>query len=181
MMNATTDHVAKLLQERNLFGKYRGQVTQVGDGDNLGQIKVTIPTVYGRNVESPWCDPVLPFGGAQHGFAFLPEVKDGVWIEFEGGDVSHPIWSGCFWAKDQIPSGVATDVRMIASSHGHQIVLDDDNDELRLEHGGGPSLVPGRRISITLQVGGQEAGAVERAGSASTTARSRSEMMPGQI
>ena len=27
----------------------------------------------------------------------------GVWIEFEGGDVSYPIWTGCFWRDGEAP------------------------------------------------------------------------------
>ena len=28
----------------------------------------------------------------------------GVWIEFEGGDVSYPIWTGCYWRDGELPS-----------------------------------------------------------------------------
>ena len=43
------------------------------------------------------------------GIAFLPEVGSGVWIEFEGGDVSYPIWVGCYWREGELPSSVEAD------------------------------------------------------------------------
>ena len=48
--------------------------------------------------------PSLPFAGPMHGLALLPEVSDGVWIEFEGGDPPRPIWSGCWWRATSAPS-----------------------------------------------------------------------------
>lgn len=147
------DHLARTLLRQHglLFGKYRGKVTKVGTGEDLGRIKAYIPSVLGENVESVWIEPAVPFAGKKHGFAFLPEKDDGVWIEFEAGSSSRPIWTGFYWGKDQIP-GVATDkVRAIATSHGHQVVLDDDKDEIRIEHGNGPKIVIGKD-SITIQV-----------------------------
>jgi hypothetical protein len=44
---------------------------------------------------------------------------------------------------------------VIATSHGHQVVLDDDKDELRLVHGNGPSIVIGKD-AITIKVGGKQ-------------------------
>ena len=32
------------------------------------------------------------------GLYAIPEPESGVWVEFEGGDPSFPIWTGCFWA-----------------------------------------------------------------------------------
>jgi len=152
------DHMARALMRQHglWFGKYRGEVTVVGTGKDLGKIKATVPTVYGvdkdrKPVESVWIEPVVPFAGNKHGFAFMPEKGDGVWIEFEGGDSSKPLWTGCFWAKDQMPKAASDKVRVIATSHGHQIVLDDDKDEIRIEHGKGPSIVM-TKDSITIKV-----------------------------
>jgi uncharacterized protein involved in type VI secretion and phage assembly len=84
--------------------------------------------------------PCLPFAGAGHGLALIPEVGDGVWIEFEGGDLSRPIWSGCWWAQSQRPAPDGNLQRLLSTSAGHQILLDEDADEIRLEHPGGASL-----------------------------------------
>ena len=47
--------------------------------------------------------PCVPYAGPNVGFAFLPEVGSGVWIEFEGGDVSYPIWVGGYWREGEVP------------------------------------------------------------------------------
>ncbi|HTL32361.1 MAG TPA: hypothetical protein VL326_04525, partial [Kofleriaceae bacterium] len=52
---------------------------------------------------------------------------------------------------DQIPEDASEKVRVIATSHGHQLVLDDDADEIRIEHGNGPSIVIAKD-SITITV-----------------------------
>jgi hypothetical protein len=37
------------------------------------------------------------------GFYAVPQFGTGVWIEFEAGDPSRPVWSGCWWGAAQIP------------------------------------------------------------------------------
>ena len=103
---------------RNRFyGKYRGTVTQV-DAPTM-RIKAKIPSVLAGQ-ESGWCVACVPYAGKQVGFAFLPEVGTGVWIEFEGGDVSYPIWTGCYWRKDEPPddaAAAAVEIADIAVGH----------------------------------------------------------------
>jgi hypothetical protein len=69
------------------FGKYRGLVQDVEDPETLGRLRAQVPEVYG-DADSPWAFPVVPFAGPNHGLVLLPEVGDGVWIEFEAGDRS---------------------------------------------------------------------------------------------
>jgi phage baseplate assembly protein gpV len=137
--------------EAHRFGKYRGVVARVGTGSELGLITALVPEVLGEE-ETGWARPAVPFAGAGHGFVALPEPDDGVWIEFEAGDVSKPIWSGCWWADGEIPDPAGDKTRVFATSNGHKLVLDEDGDELRIEHGGGPSIVL-TASDITLAVG----------------------------
>jgi len=65
-----------------------------------------------------WCAPCVPYAGPQVGFLMLPEVGSGVWIEFEAGDVSFPIWTGCYWSVGEVPSSAAADVKTIITSAG---------------------------------------------------------------
>jgi acid phosphatase family membrane protein YuiD len=55
----------------------------------------------------------------------LPEVGSCVWIEFEGGDVSYPIWAGMFWASGDIPSQASATVKAVITAGG-SIALDDN-------------------------------------------------------
>ena len=95
------------------FGKYRGVVVDV-DASTM-RVKASVPAVLG-GVSSGWCAPCVPYAGPQVGFFMLPDIGSGVWIEFEGGDVSFPIWTGCYWSSGDIPSAAATDTQ----NHHHR-------------------------------------------------------------
>ena len=105
------------------YGKYRGVVTDVDAGTM--RIKASIPSVLG-GVTSGWCSPCVPYAGPKVGFVMLPEKGSGVWIEFEGGDVSFPIWTGCYWNSGDIPDGVSADKKSIVTKAGS---LHFDNEE----------------------------------------------------
>ena len=74
------DHV-----KHRFYGKYRGIVTDV-DASTM-RIKASVPAVL-PTTPTGWAMPCVPYAGPQVGFLMLPEVGSGVWIEFEGGDVS---------------------------------------------------------------------------------------------
>ncbi len=105
------------------FGKYRGTVTDV-DATSL-RIKAKVPSVLADQATG-WCEPCVPYAGKGVGMAFLPEVGAGVWIEFESGDVSYPIWVGCYWRDGEQPSDAAPAVKTIVTKSGHKLLFDDD-------------------------------------------------------
>jgi len=121
------------------FGKYRGIVTDVDDPSNQCRIKATVTSVLGE-ATSGWALPAAPFAGDQHGMVMLPKVGSGVWIEFEAGQLDHPIWSGAWWAAGQRPEPQGNGIRVIVSEHGHRVILDDEGDEVKLVHAGGPEI-----------------------------------------
>jgi uncharacterized protein involved in type VI secretion and phage assembly len=131
-----TEAILMELVERTrnrFYGKYRGTVTKVETG-KLGRIKATVPAVLG-DLETGWCMPCVPYAGKKAGIAFLPEEGAGVWIEFEGGDVSYPIWTGCYWHQDELPDRVKPDVKVIKTPGNQQIILDDKNHKLTVIDG----------------------------------------------
>ena len=114
---------------RNRFyGKYRGTVSEVGDD---GRIKAYVPAVLGDHTTG-WCMPCLPYAGDQACIAFLPEENAGVWIEFEGGDVSYPIWVGCYWHTGEMPDRVAPQVKVIRTPEDQEIVIDDKDHKITI-------------------------------------------------
>jgi uncharacterized protein involved in type VI secretion and phage assembly len=135
------------------YGKYRGTVTDV-EQPGRGRIKATVPAVLGDQ-PTGWCDPCVPYAGNNVGIAFLPAVGTGVWIEFEGGDVSYPIWSGCYWRDGEIPSDVAPGAMVIRTASGHQIVLDDNESSLKITDANGNSVsLDGSGITFQAANGG---------------------------
>ena len=96
------------------YGKYRAKVLKVDKSTK--KIKVKCEDIYG-DYESPWCTPCIPFieitsksttkeagdpshthkveiKPTQHEINLLPKVGDNVWIEFEQGIITKPIWCG---------------------------------------------------------------------------------------
>ena len=136
------------------YGKYRGLVSDVDDPEKMGRIKAQVPEVLQEAV-SPWALPAAPFAGASHGLVLIPEVGDGVWIEFEAGDPSRPIWTGGWWGPGEFPAPGDVKVRALVTTVGHQFVLDDDKKEIHLLHSGGAELKM-TDDEVTLTIGQSE-------------------------
>ena len=106
------------------FGKYRGAVTGNLDPMQQGRLQVTVPQVLGSG-QIAWAMPCVPFGGSGVGLYAIPPVGANVWVEFEGGDPSHPVWTGVFWAQGEVPVTPATpDTKVLRTAHS-RLVLDD--------------------------------------------------------
>lgn len=148
--------IADLVQrvEQKYYGKYRGIVVENNDPKKLGRLKVKVPSVLGKEVVTGWAMPCVPYGGAENrGFFFIPEIKSGVWVEFEEGDLEFPIWSGTYWAEPggstEIPKNNNSDGneespgespparKIIKTEKGLTIQLEDaNNQEMILIHNG---------------------------------------------
>jgi uncharacterized protein involved in type VI secretion and phage assembly len=114
------------------YGRYRGIVTDNEDEKNLGRLKARVPEVLG-NVETGWALPAAPFAGDGVGLFSVPPPGSGVWIEFEAGDVSRPIWSGCWWGDGQLPDQATPAIRVLKTVSGHTITLDDTDGSEKVE------------------------------------------------
>jgi len=76
----------------------------------------------------------------------VPAVGAGVWIEFEAGDPSRPIWSGCWWADNQLPSdqdgnSATTDYSILRSEGGLMVVLNDSGPTIAVSDKNGSNLL----------------------------------------
>ena len=91
-----------LVRERRFWGKYRGVVTDDSDPLAKGRLRARVPAVLGDE-PSGWALPCVPYLGSGEGPALAPPVGSGVWIEFEEGDLSRPIWVGCMRADGSHP------------------------------------------------------------------------------
>ena len=147
------DQLVELSEWRNehYYGIYRGTVESVEEGDNLGIISVKIPDVFGPDHTLSRVRPCSPFAGDKHGFVAIPEPGDGVWIQFEAGKTSLPVWIGFWWASGEIPEPKGKLVRSFITTKGHKFVLDDDADEVTLLHSGGAEMkMTGSDVTITI-------------------------------
>ncbi len=143
MVQDLIDHV-----RQRFYGKYRGVVTDV-DASTM-RIKASVPSVLPRT-PTGWCAPCVPYAGPQVGFVMLPDIGSGVWIEFEGGDVSFPIWTGCYWNSGDIPSAASTTVKSIITSAGN-LSFDNGAGSVTLQDAGSDSVAI-KASSITISAG----------------------------
>ena len=121
-MNANlADELLERIRNR-FYGKYRGIVIDI-DTTTL-RIKASVPSVLGIQ-PTGWCRHCVPYAGPSVGMVFLPDIGSGVWIEFEGGDVSYPIWTGCYWHDGEMPSDAAPKVKAIVTAGKFKILIDD--------------------------------------------------------
>jgi hypothetical protein len=130
----TDEIVARLIErvEGRHYGKYRGHVSNNSDPNNLGRLKATVPRLLGPE-ETGWALPAFIYGGqSEQGLFAVPDVGAGVWIEFEGGDLSYPIWSGTWYTNGAIPESAQPGQKVFKTSSGHKIVLDDDGGTLEI-------------------------------------------------
>ena len=127
------------------YGKYRGIVTDNQDPNNLGRLKARVPEVLG-DVETGWALPSLPYSGDGSGSYTVPEPGAGVWIEFEAGDVSRPIWTGCWWGTGQLPknkAGTAATpaMKIVRSEQGLMVTMDDDGQTIHVSDKNGQNML----------------------------------------
>ena len=139
-------------QTSQYYGKYRGIVTNNQDPKNLGRIKARVPEVL-QDVETGWALPCAPYSGNGSGLYAVPEPGAGVWLEFEAGDVSRPVWSGCWWGENQLPkneSGTAATppLKIIRSEKGLMVTMDDNGQTITLSDERGSNL-----LTIKVQQG----------------------------
>jgi uncharacterized protein involved in type VI secretion and phage assembly len=139
------------------YGKYRGTVTDNRDPRNQGRIKAKIPEIL-ADVESGWALPCTPYAGSKTGLHAVPPLGAGVWLEFEAGDVSRPIWVGCWWGSDTLPTdesgtGATPDMKILRSEQGLLLALHDDSQTIAISDSSGANIlkIEVRQGQITLQ------------------------------
>ena len=91
----------------SFYGKFRGTVSTNDDPQRMGRLQALVPAVWG-NAPGPWAMPCVPMAGLNAGVFAVPPVGAGVWVEFEGGDPTLPIWAGGYWgsAAEMPPSSL---------------------------------------------------------------------------
>lgn len=154
-MEETVIRLARYIDEKR-FGKFRAVVVDNKDPQKRGRLKLLIPSVL-ADQESDWALPCLPYGGMdQQGMFFVPEIDSQVWIEFEEGDISRPIWVGTFWQKEGDPPEDAAKeeptTRLFRTKSGHILQFDDEDGEerFRLFHPADAEMLIDKNGTISL-------------------------------
>jgi uncharacterized protein involved in type VI secretion and phage assembly len=106
------------------LSKYRGTVENNIDPMQMGRIQVSVPSVLGEGRMS-WAMPCVPYAGSGVGFFAIPPVGANIWVEFEGGNLDYPIWSGCFWGVGEVPAMPAIAEMKVLKTDMGTITLND--------------------------------------------------------
>ncbi len=131
------------------YGKYSGFVTDNADDQKMGRVKVQVPSVFGTTMEVlAWpCFPAMHF--------YVPPVGAKVWVEFEAGDISHPLWVGQWYPQGTAPAPAQIDPpdnRVLQTPSGHTIeILDKDGEEkILIKHKGNAFFSIDKDGSVTI-------------------------------
>ena len=140
------------------YGLYRGIVIDREDPEARGRVRIKIPAIgHVEDADVPLGVWALPCQSGQsvgesrelHGFVYVPNLGDQVFVMFEKGITSNPVYIGGWAPHNGASRGsfTTTDVMGIRTKSGHV---------LRFEDGGGVRLsrgVDGEETSTLLSLG----------------------------
>ncbi|MGE3620673.1 MAG: phage baseplate assembly protein V [Acidimicrobiia bacterium] len=112
-----------------LYGKYPGVVAEIDRPEGLGWIDVTMPTLF------PGQDPVTARPCFPPGHFWVPPIGAHVWVEFEAGEPSSPIWVGTWEPEGTVVEEARKSPptsRVIHTPSGHVVEFSDKEGEERI-------------------------------------------------
>ena len=143
------EQLADALERTRLYGAYPATVTDIGDPDSQGRVKVKLPWMPdneggGYDV---WARLATLMAGGERGTWFVPDVGDEVLVLFEGGDARRPYVVGALWNGGDAPpeqmDGAGNNYKKsIVSRRDIRITLDDTEggETLTLKTPGGQTI-----------------------------------------
>lgn len=108
---------------RSFYGKYRGEVIENVDPEFRGRVIPLVEEV--APFPLGWAMPCVPYAGEGVGFYAIPPIGAKIWVEFEGGNPSKPIWVGCFWELEQAPLVTPEPTMVILKTMSTTLILND--------------------------------------------------------
>ena len=158
-MDHTLETLIDSLPQRDttrFFGKYRGLVMTNVDPLNMGRLQAMVPEVLGETPSS-WASPCTPYAGTGAGQFTMPAIGAGVWIEFEAGDPSRPIWTGSWWASGELPmdekgTQVQFNTKILRTDFGLMLAMDDVGQTITLSDAAGLNLMTIKVLEGTIRI-----------------------------
>lgn len=129
------------------YGIYRAQVVDNADEQARGRLRLFVPALGHSSdedvPESIWALPTGMASGADdaktHGFQFIPDVGDNVWVMFEDGQPHLPIYftgwpSTAKGEESTIDKGPSA--KGFFTKTGHRVELDDESGGVLIQRAG---------------------------------------------
>ena len=147
------------MAENKYFGLYQGVVTNIEDPEKRGRIKVKCPEVLGGEIESAWCDPLVPVAYDNGGDFCIPAKDEMVWLQFISGDSNKPVYIGGWWQKNMTPLGenyVDIDKVRIINYANCTIIMQNDTIDINVGDGAGDLKIQNGVVTVegNLRVNG---------------------------
>ncbi|MFV8052055.1 phage baseplate assembly protein V [Mycobacterium sp. 48b] len=130
-MSASLTAIIDGMSDQHVFGVYRGLVAENVDPQLAGRVKVAMPLEAGG--DTLWAPVAHPVASVAQE---APAVGAEVLVAFEAGDPSRPYVIGALRQNPPIPA-----VRLLTLGTGHQVVIDEPAQEVRVLHPNGTELV----------------------------------------
>lgn len=105
----------------NYVGKYRAIVVDNKDPSEIGRVKIRCSEVYGSSI-TYWALPCFKPNEIR-----IPQIGDTVWVEFEHGIKTKPVWVGVVYTKEQLKAlmGVYDPSKVVLKSVGDTALLSE--------------------------------------------------------
>lgn len=143
-------------QSAQYHGIYRGSVVDNADAEKRGRLRVRVPAVLGA--AEVWADPCVPYAGPGLGLYLMPEAGTPVWVAFEVGDPTFPVWLGCTFNAGDIASADAAPSVKFLKTKKFTLRIDDELGEIVIENDSGSTItINAQEISAKSQSVVQEA------------------------
>lgn len=127
------------------YGSYRAKVVDNVDSDNQGKLKVRCLAIGDSEENEHIAYPKFPSAGADYGIKSIPPKGSFVWVEFENGSPDVPVWTGGWYARNEMPEELKG-----VHKHGwktpggnYLVFVDEEGDTptVTLRHSNGTELV----------------------------------------
>lgn len=130
------------------YSTYRAVVVNNDDPKLKNRLKVAIPGIHGGMML--WALPKGQCGTKDSGFKYItPKIGDTVYISFEFGDPSMPLWEYHGWAKGEAPIELTLpDVCGFVTPGGIQVIYNDEDGSLNLYLPGEANIVSDKEINV---------------------------------
>ena len=122
------------------YSVYRGIVYDNEDPEFMGRLRVTVPQIFGTYTPKKWATAAGAIAGKKGGIFWVPSVGDPIYVMFENGDSSRPLWLYGWWLDGSTPEDAKRkkpDNYVFQTPSGHRIEMDDKNNYIRVENNKG--------------------------------------------
>ena len=145
---------------KRFFGLYRGIVIDNEDPEQRGRVRIQVPSI-GHQTEDDVplglyalpCSDGLSVGasGKVHGTFLTPEIGDQVWVMFEKGLPTNPVYMGG-WIHEGPPTNEFKGnpkIRGLRTESGHVVKLNDDDASITIAKGDGSGESEATMVAMT--------------------------------